>query len=311
MASQHRSNVLSERSASMDHPHVTSVSPSPNGAFALALALCAATLSSACGGRPTAPSITIATTTSLEQSGLLAHLLPAFRAESGVEVRVHATGSGQALQMLARRDTVLAISHAPEAEAQALAGRDDWVYEKLAFNEFVVVGPPGDPAGLRGATSAADAFTRIARSAARFVSRGDRSGTHDREEGFWAAIGERPGGDRLIVSGRGMAQALRHADEAQGYTLTDEATFERFRDQLELAILFRGDPLLLNTYALLYPRNEPAAAAFAEWLTRGAGRALIESYTVAGRRQFFVWPPGCAGRQPSDQPCASAAPPIP
>jgi tungstate transport system substrate-binding protein len=245
----------------------------------------------------------IATTSSVDQSGLLATLLPAFRAESGIDVRVHVAGSGQALQMLARGDAALAIAHAPDAEAKALREHADWSYQKLAFNEFVVVGPRQDPAGVRGSSDAVEAFRRIAQSGRRFVSRGDQSGTHEREEKLWALAGQRPGGGLLIVSGRGMAQALRHADEAEAYTLADEATFHRLERQLELSVHHRADAHLVNTYAVLHASNDADAAQFARWLTIGSGRTLIGSFSVDGQRQYSVWPEGCAAAAPTDTPC--------
>ena len=245
----------------------------------------------------------IATTSSVDQSGLLAALLPAFKAESSIDVRVHVAGSGQALQMLARGEAALAISHAPDAEARALREHADWTYRKLAFNEFVVVGPPHDPAGVRGSADAVEAFRRIAQSGQRFVSRGDQSGTHEREERLWTLSGQRPAGELLIVSGRGMAQALRHADEAEAYTLADAATFHRFARQLELSAHHSGGSDLANTYAVLHASNDPDAARFARWLTIGPGRTLIGSFTVDGQRQYSVWPEGCAAAAPSDTPC--------
>lgn len=249
--------------------------------------------------------LNIATTSSVDQSGLLATLLPAFRAESGIDVRVHVAGSGQALQMLARGDAALAISHAPDAETRALREHSDWLYRKLAFNEFVIVGPPQDPAAVRGSSGAVDAFRRVAQSGQRFVSRGDQSGTHEREERLWTLAGQRPDGARLIASGRGMSQALRHADEAEAYTLADEATFRRLERQVELAIHYRGDSLLVNTYAVLHGPTDRDAARFANWLTAGAGRSLISFFTVDGQRQYSVWPEGCASAGPGDTPCRS------
>ena len=260
----------------------------------------------ACSDQERPATLTIATTTSVDQSGLLAALTPAYKSDAAVVVRAHATGSGQALQMLARGDAALAISHAPNAEAAALRRHPDWSYRKFAFNEFVVVGPPGDPARVRQSSNAIDAFRRIAQSSARFVSRGDHSGTHETEERLWVLAQHRPGPDRLIVSGRGMAQALRHASEAEAYTLSDDATFDRFDSQLELAAHYRGDPELVNTYALLFRPDDPTAARFAEWLTAGAGRSLIRSFTVDGRQLYTVWPDGCNAGAPLHQPCQSA-----
>jgi tungstate transport system substrate-binding protein len=245
----------------------------------------------------------IATTSSVDQSGLLATLLPAFKVESGIDVQVHVAGSGQALQMLTRGNAALAISHAPDAEAKALREHADWMYHKLAFNEFVVVGPRQDPAGVRGSSDAVEAFRRIARSGQRLVSRGDQSGTHEREEKLWTLAGQRPVGELLIVSGRGMAQALRHADEAEAYTLADEATFHRLERQLELSVHHRRDSYLVNTYAVLHAPDDADATQFARWLTVGSGRSLIRDFTVDGQRQYSVWPEGCAAAAPNDTPC--------
>lgn len=256
-----------------------------------------------CSSAGTPRVLSIATTSSVDQSGLLATLLPAFKAESGIDVRVRVAGSGQALQMLARGDAALAISHAPDAEARALRDHADWAYRKLAFNEFVVVGPRQDPAGVGGSFDAVEAFRRIAQSGQRFVSRGDQSGTHEREEKLWTLAGQRPVGGLVIVSGRGMAQALRHADEAEAYTLADEATFHRLERQLELSAHHRGDSYLVNTYAVLHAPNDADAAQFARWLTIGSGRTLIGSFSVDGQRLYSVWPEGCAAAAPSDTPC--------
>jgi tungstate transport system substrate-binding protein len=247
--------------------------------------------------------LTIATTSSVDQSGLLAALLPAFKAESGIEVRIHVAGSGQALQMLGRGDAALAISHAPNAEAKALLVHADWQYRKFAFNQFVIVGPRHDRANVGDSSSAVDAFRRIARSGERFVSRGDQSGTHEREERIWSLAGQRPDNQRLIVSGRGMAQALRHADEAEAYTLSDEATFHRLQQQLELAVHYGGDSLLVNTYAVLHGASDLDAAYFARWLTTGSGRSLVSAFAVDDRPQYSVWPQGCPAAAPNDTPC--------
>jgi tungstate transport system substrate-binding protein len=260
-----------------------------------------AILSVACGEAPTRPVITIATTTSVQNSGLLEVLVPAYRE---AEVRVHATGSGRALVMLADSDADLVISHAPDAEARHLAAHPDWTYAKLAFNRFVLVGPAEDPAQIRSASDAVDAFRRIARSAARFVSRGDQSGTHERELSLWAAAGESPPVDRVLVSGRGMAQALRHAEEMRAYTLSDEATFWQLEHELSLTQLFDRDPRLLNTYAVIDSRRTARAALFASWLLSGEGRAMIAGYRIQGRPAFSVWPAGCPGERPSALPCA-------
>ena len=232
--------------------------------------------------------IEIATTTSVENSGLLGALLPAYREASGLDVRVHAAGSGRALQMLGDGLVQLVISHAPGAELAALKTHHDWVSQRLAHNGFIVVGPSPDPADVRRAIDAADAFRKIAKSRTPFVTRGDQSGTHERELALWTAAAIRPEPARYITSGRGMAQAMRHADEAQGYTLADEATFLQLAPELDLELLYRGDPALLNIYSVIYPASDREAARFAEWLVSGNGRELIRGFTVAGRRVFEV-----------------------
>ena len=221
---------------------------------------------------------------------MLDALLPAYRDQTGVEVRVHAAGSGRALQMMGESLVQLVISHAPDAEARALAQHPDWVRQVLAANDFVIVGPGADPAGVRHATDAVDAFRRIAESAVPFVSRGDLSGTHERENALWDAAGVRPAEDRLIVSGRGMALALRHADEVQGYTLSDEATYRQFEGELELTIVYAPDERLVNVYSLIYPSDDEGAAELASWLVEGDGRERIAAFTVRGKRVFRLQP---------------------
>ncbi len=257
----------------------------------------------ACGPPVDRQPLDIATTTSVQHSGLLDVLLPAFRAQSGVDVRVHAAGSGLALQMMARQMVDLVISHAPETEARFLDEHPDWLYRKVAYNEFVIVGPRDDPAHVAHARDATDAFALIARSRAHFVSRGDGSGTHEREEWLWRAAGVKPIREHLVVSGRGMALALRHADEIRGYTLSDEATFWQLGPDLDLIILYQGDARLLNTYAVVDARRNAAAQIFGEWLTKGDGRNRMASFTAQGRTVFWVWPDHCPAGRPDDKPC--------
>ena len=245
----------------------------------------------------------LATTTSVQNSGLLDTVLPAFTDETGVKIRVHAAGSGRALEMLSDGIIDLAITHAPAAEARYLSAHAGWSYQKVAYNRFVVVGPPGDPAMVRDAADAVDAFRRIARTPIRFVSRGDQSGTHERELALWDAAGVTPESDRLVVSGRGMAMALRHADEVVGYTLSDEATFWQLQPSLDLTILFDADPRLLNSYAVVYPGGEERAGVLAKWLTEGAGRGLVGAYQASGRAVFTVWPMTCPANTPDALPC--------
>lgn len=254
---------------------------------------------SACGSAPR-PTIDIATTTSVQNSGLLDYLLPHFER---AEVRVHAAGSGRSLEMLADGVVDLVISHGPETEARYLATHADWRYRKLASNWFIIVGPDGDPAGVRDATDALDAFRRIAAAPVPFVSRGDESGTHEREQAFWRSSGVAPARNKLIVSGRGMAQALRHADEINGYTLSDEATFRQLQPQLDLVAFTIGDPRLLNTYAVIHPKGDAQAEMLADWLVTGDGRGRLSQYRIDERFAFTVWPNACPGDTPDARPC--------
>ena len=252
-------------------------------------------LLTACGGTIERP-LDLATTTSVQNSGLLDALRAAHTERT---IHAHAAGSGRALEMLADGIVNVVISHAPETEASYIAQHAEWSYQKFAYNEFVLVGPADDPANVAGTHDVVEAFRRIAGTAV-FVSRSDQSGTHEREEALWLAAGIKPPADRLLVSGRGMALALRHADERRAYTLSDQATFWQFEKQLALKQLLSGDARLQNTYAVIHPRRDAAAASFAAWLVDGAGRRVIEGFTVAGRRAFTMWPVGC----PDDRPTA-------
>jgi len=261
--------------------------------------LLAALAAAACSG-PRQRFLDVATTTSVQNSGLLEMLLPHF---TGATVRVHAAGSGRSLEMMADGIVDVVITHAPQTEARLLTAHPGWVYRKVAHNRFVIVGPSDDPARVGEASGAIDAFRRIASAPVTFVSRGDASGTHEREQVLWQEAGVTPGDTRLIVSGRGMALTLRHAQERRAYTLADEATYWQLERQLDLVILSAGDPRLINTYAVVHPPGNPLAEAFTQWLTRGDGRARIATYQIEGRPAFAIWPPGCADDRPELLPC--------
>lgn len=196
--------------------------------------------------------------------------------------------------MLRYGDADVVISHAPEAEARMLASHRCWLYRKVMFNTFVIVGPNDDPAGVRQAASAPDAMRRIAASAARFVSRGDQSGTHEREQLLWKLAGTAPADGALLTSGSGMSTTLRQAAERRAYTLTDKPTFLRLQQSIDLSLLFEGGRELMNTYAVVVgdggDERRRIAEGFAEWLVRGNGRASIDEYRVGGRQAFTPWP---------------------
>jgi tungstate transport system substrate-binding protein len=276
----------------------------PAGAL---LAAALALAGPSCSERP-ARTLDLATTTSVVHSGLLDALLPAFESETSITVRVHQAGSGRALVMLAEGRADLVISHAPDAEARALRQSPGWWYRKIMYNDFLIAGPSSDPAGAAQAESAAAAMRRIAASGALFVSRGDESGTHERERALWTAAGDQPAPGRLVAAGQGMGGTLRVASAMNGYTLTDRATFAQLVESLHLAVVFEDDPLLLNTYAVLVATDPGRRAAddamrFGRWLAEGNGRALIEGYRLrTGIPGFHVWPADRPRTGPADLP---------
>jgi tungstate transport system substrate-binding protein len=238
----------------------------------------------------------LATTTSTQESGLLDALIPKFREQTGIDVHVVAVGSGQALELGRRGDADVLLTHAPAAEQKFMD--EGWAAERRAvmYNDFVLVGPKSDPAGISGQASIVESFARIADQAAPFVSRGDDSGTHQKEKEIWQKASRDPNGDWYIRAGTGMSQALRMADEKQAYTLSDRATFLTLQKELELQILVQRDPMMQNNYAVLIvsPEKHPhiksqGARKFADFLTSPATQKFISEFGVAkfGEPLFF------------------------
>ncbi len=237
-----------------------------------------------------AKSITLATTTSTQDTGLLDELIPAFRARTGIEVRVVAVGSGQALEIGRRGDADVLLTHDP-------AGEERFVAEGLAAsraavmsNDFVLVGPADDPAGIGACPTVAEAFRKVAADRVPFVSRGDQSGTHQKEMAVWKVAGVEPAGDWYIRSGQGMGAVLRMADEKRAYTLADRGTYLAQRKGLHLAVIHTGDPSLENHYAVLVvsPAKHPhtksdLAKQFADFLLAEDTQRLIGEF---GRDKF-------------------------
>jgi len=221
-----------------------------------------------------ARTLILATTTSTQDSGLLDYLLPDFTAETGVEVSVIAVGSGQALQMGKDGDADVLLVHSPAAEKTFMDDGDGVRREDVMYNDFVIVGPEADPAGIKGMTTAAEAFTAISTSGASFVSRGDDSGTHSKEKNIWKAAAIEPAGDWYVSAGQGMGAVLTMTEELQGYTLSDRATYlAQTQTGLTLKILVEGDKLLLNPYGVIAVnpgKNEKIqndlANQFIDWL---------------------------------------------
>jgi tungstate transport system substrate-binding protein len=237
-------------------------------------------------------SVEIATTTSLQGSGLLDVLSREFRRKTGLEIHAFVVGSGQAMN-LARKGTVdLIITHDPERERELVAATHPQIYRQFMWNDFVIVGPPNDPAGVRQARTATDAFRRIGERRARFCSRNDQSGTHMKELDLWKRSALDPlKNPQYLRMGQPMAYLLRSADELQAYALSDRATYDALAPNLKNVILFGGDPLLRNVYAVTLMRKRAGVhyacdQRFAAWLLTN-GRPVVESFRVRGHREFF------------------------
>ena len=269
------------------------------------IASIAAAFSPACRSAPNV--VPLATTTTIEASGLLAVLLTAMKADLGLDVHAMTVASGRALEILDRGDADVAFTHDPDAERAAREKGTFADYRKVMYNDFVIAGPIDDPARVKGSATAADAMGRIADSKIGFASRSDSSGTHSRELFLWKQAGRRPVGERYIEAGQGMSPTLRIASERQTYVLTDRASFTQIGSGLRLALLYEGDPVLINTYAVSYRAGLTGvrldnARKIADWLSEGRGRDAITGFTIKGQSAFHVWPIDRPRSQPGDMP---------
>lgn len=247
--------------------------------------------------KPTLQSILLASTTSVDNSGLLAHIIPIFTKEAGIEVRVLAQGTGQALATAAHGDADLVLVHDPEAEQKFIAAGDGVERRQIAWNDFIVVGPRSDPAHIAGGHDAVGALKAIAAARASFVSRGDKSGTDALEHRLWRVAEIDPvkagSGSWYRDIGGGMGAALNAAQAMGAYTISDRGTWLSFGNKDELAVLVEGDARLLNRYdvMLLDPKRHPEAKQqparrFALWLVSPKGQAAIGGYKVKGEQLF-------------------------
>ena len=240
-----------------------------------------------------AEALRLATTTSVENSGLLAHLLPAFEKAHGIRVEVIPTGSGKALQLAAHGDADAVLSHAPQREADFLRRGAVIDAHPFMYNEFVLVGPPEDPARTRSSPSLAEALRKIARAQALFFSRGDDSGTYEMEQNLWQRVGIRPAGRWYLETGQGMGATLRIAYERRGYTLSDRATWVQFKGRGDLAILVEENPPLRNVYSIMATNPErhahvryAEARKLIDWLLSPAGQQRIAEFRPTGEELF-------------------------
>ncbi|GGJ27769.1 substrate-binding domain-containing protein [Neoroseomonas lacus] len=250
--------------------------------------------------------ITVASTTSTEQSGLFGHILPIFTRETGITVRVVALGTGQALDVGRRGDADVLFVHDRAAEQRFVAEGHGGPRHHVMYNDFVIVGPAADPAHIAGTTDTVAALRRIAETGAPFISRGDRSGTHAAELRMWQQAGIDPvtgRGQWYREIGQGMGPALNTAAAQNAYVLTDRGTWLNFRNRQELKIVVEGDARLFNQYGvmLVNPQRHPHVKVadgqrFIDWIVSPAGQAAIAGYKINGEQLFF---PNAAQPEPT------------
>jgi len=259
----------------------------------------AVALVAACCGSASAQDrfITVASTTSTEQSGLFGYLLPRFTEASGIAVKVVAVGTGQALDIGRRGDADVVFVHDKPAEEKFLSEGFATTRYDVMYNDFIVVGPKADPAHISGEKDVADALRKIASAKAPFISRGDRSGTHEAELRLWKIAGidlATAKGDWYREIGQGMGPALNMASSSNAYVLSDRGTWLSFKNKGELVILNQGDKRLFNQYGvmLVNPANHPAVKArdgqaFIDWVISPKGQETIAGYKIGGEQLFF------------------------
>jgi tungstate transport system substrate-binding protein len=236
----------------------------------------------------------LSTTTSTENSGLLAVLHPVFEAKYNVKIDVIAVGTGKALKIGSNGDVDVVFVHAPAAELEYIEKGDFINRTAVMHNDFVIVGPDSDQADLAAATSAADALQRIAVSKSEFISRGDDSGTHKKEKSLWKVTGIEPKGQWYIAAGQGMGAVLKIADEKQAYALTDRGTQIAYADKMSLKIRYQGDEVLFNPYHVMALNpvkhthvNYDLAAKYIEFVTSQQGQAIIAGFRQANQQLFY------------------------
>jgi tungstate transport system substrate-binding protein len=256
----------------------------------LVVIACVGMLSAAHAGE-----LRLATTTSTENSGLLKVLLPRFKQKSGVTVKVIAVGSGKAMKMGEMGDVDVLLVHARKMEDAFVAAGYGVNRRDVMYNDFIVVGPASDPAGLKGGKDVLAGLRKLAVSGSKFISRGDNSGTDVMEKNYWKQLGIEPRGQPWYVSaGLGMGEVLTMAAQMPAYTLSDRATYGAYRAKTGLAIAIEGDPKMFNPYGIIAvnPARHPGinyrdAMKLVEWITSKEGQDVIARYKVEGEQLFF------------------------
>ena len=244
--------------------------------------------------KPANSRIKLATTTSTDNSGLLGYLLPVFREKTGYHVDVIAVGTGAALTLGKKGDVDVVLVHARVQEDEFANSGYGVDRKDVMHNDFVIIGPPDDPAGITGADSASQALSIIAGAEADFVSRGDNSGTHFKEKQLWERTGSSLSGKWYKEAGQGMGAVITMANDLQGYTLSDRGTFIAMKTKVNIVVLFEGDPLLFNPYGIiavnpeLYSHvNNTGAEALIDWIISPEAQQLIARFKVGGEQLFY------------------------
>jgi tungstate transport system substrate-binding protein len=273
--------------------------------FLTLIALVLAPVSAVLAQAPGSTTVILSTTTSTQDSGLLEVLVPMFEKKTGYTVKTTSVGTGQALALAARGEADVTLAHAPAQEKKYVVEDKMRNRRLVMYNDFLLVGPESDPAKIRGEKSAVAALKKIAEAKARFVSRGDKSGTHARELSLWKAAGLTPAAPWYIESGQGMGATLGIANDRQAYTLTDRATILAFAKRVDLKPMVEGDKLLLNIYSVMEvnPANGPkvnaaGGKAFAEFMLAPETQAVIKIFGVDKYGQPLFVP--IAGKKDED-----------
>jgi tungstate transport system substrate-binding protein len=236
----------------------------------------------------------LSTTTSTENSGLLAWLLPSFEAKYGIKVNVISVGTGKALELGKNGDVDVTLVHARQLEDKFVL--DGWGIDRrdVMYNDFIVVGPNADPAGVKGSHDVLASFRKIASSNVKFISRGDNSGTDVMEKAYWKEVAAKPAGANYVSAGLGMGEVLNMAAEMNAYTLTDRATYGAYKAKTGLAILVEGDKRMFNPYGIIAVNpakhkgiNYKGATQLIQWITSAEGQARIAGFMPAGEQLFF------------------------
>ncbi|HEX9191646.1 MAG TPA: substrate-binding domain-containing protein, partial [Candidatus Deferrimicrobiaceae bacterium] len=241
----------------------------------------------------------MSTTTSTENSGLLAVLLPPFEKANGCKVDVISVGTGKALKIGETGDVDVVLVHARDLEDRFVAAGFGVDRRDVMYNDFVVLGPPDDPARVKTAKSAADAYRAIAAKESPFVSRGDESGTHRKERENWKAAGSIPKGTWYLEAGQGMGEVIQMATQRKAYTLSDRGTYIAYRKKTDLVVLYEGDPSLRNPYGIIAvnPKKHPnvkygLARKFIDFVMGKEGQEIIATFRIDGDPLFFAYPAG-------------------